>query len=198
MWARLISPGGRGAAADQAGVADGVVRGAERPHGHQGLARLQQAHDTVDARGLQALGGSQWRQNRRQPLGQQGLAGSGRANHQDIMDVFLSRTKNPSSTRFLRRPIDRTAQRNGRGFQAGKLDRCRRDSLRVETSLPVQQGAGAYRELKKLTFGANVRLRTYSLLERVNGENSPAGVTVLGQGPAPVSGGSTCIYTQAG
>ena len=79
---------GRAAAADQAGVADGVVRGAERPHGHQRLAGLQEAHHAVDARGLQALGGGQWGQDRRQALGQQGLAGSGRTDHQEVMVNF--------------------------------------------------------------------------------------------------------------
>jgi len=76
---------GRAAAADQAGVADGVVRGAERPHGHQRLAGLQEAHHAVDARGLQALGGGQRRQDGRQSLCQQGFARAGRADHQYIM-----------------------------------------------------------------------------------------------------------------
>jgi len=70
------------AAADQTGVADGVMRRAERPHGHERLSRLEPAHGAVDAGGLQALGGGQRRQDGRQALREQGLARAGRADHE--------------------------------------------------------------------------------------------------------------------
>ena len=43
---------GDAAAADEAGIRDGVVRRPEGPGGQQGLARRQQAHDAVDLGGL--------------------------------------------------------------------------------------------------------------------------------------------------
>jgi hypothetical protein len=47
-------------AADQAGLRDGVVRGATRPGGHQGRALAGEAGDAMDARGLDGLGQGQW------------------------------------------------------------------------------------------------------------------------------------------
>jgi hypothetical protein len=57
----------RAAAADHAGVADGMVWRPERPRRQQRLARRQPAHGAVDARRLQALRRRQRRQDGRQP-----------------------------------------------------------------------------------------------------------------------------------
>ena len=53
---RDLARRGRRAAADQAGVADRVMRRAERADGQQRLARLQAADRTVDARGFDRFG----------------------------------------------------------------------------------------------------------------------------------------------
>ncbi len=76
---------GRAAAADQAGVADRVVRRAKRPRGQQRLAGFQQAHRGVDARRFDRFAGDQRGQDRRHALGEHRLAGAGRAEHQQIV-----------------------------------------------------------------------------------------------------------------
>jgi len=73
-------------AADQTGVTDGVMRRAERPHGHERPSWLEAAHGAVDAGGLQALGGGQRRQDGWQALGEQGLARAGGADHQKKLE----------------------------------------------------------------------------------------------------------------
>ena len=78
MGQRDLARRRRTAAADHAGVADRVMRRAERPAFHQRLVRRQPAHRAVDARRLQALGRRQRRQDRRQPLRQHRLAGARR------------------------------------------------------------------------------------------------------------------------
>jgi hypothetical protein len=69
------------------GVARRVMRRAERPPRHQRLARRQQPDDAVNLRRLQRLVQSQRRQNRRQPLGEHGFAGAGRADEQRVVSA---------------------------------------------------------------------------------------------------------------
>src|SRR6266545_6701349 len=57
----------RAAAADHAGVADGVVRRAKRPRCEQRLLAVEAAHRAVDARRFEAFAGCQGWQDRRQP-----------------------------------------------------------------------------------------------------------------------------------
>ena len=82
--AHLPGPGD-GAAADEPGVRDGVVGRPEGAPGHQGLAGFQAPHDAVDLGGLQGLFETPGRQHRAQAPGQHGLAGAGRAHHQDVV-----------------------------------------------------------------------------------------------------------------
>ncbi len=78
------------AVADQAGVADRVIGRAERPYGNERLAWLEVAHGAVDPCGLQALGwGHRW-QDGGQALGQEGLAGARRSNHEDVKSALYT------------------------------------------------------------------------------------------------------------
>ena len=74
-------------AAEQTGVARGVVRRAKRPPRHQRLARGQQSDDAVNLRRFERLVQGQGRQNRRQPFGQHGFAGAGRTNEQRVVSA---------------------------------------------------------------------------------------------------------------
>ena len=87
-----------GVAAQQPGVAGGVMRGAERTARDQGLARLEQADDAVDFGRLQRLLQSQRRQDRGQPFGQHGFPGARRADEQHVV---------PARRRDFQRPLDR-------------------------------------------------------------------------------------------
>ena len=75
----------RVAAADEAGVADGVMGRAERPPGHQRLARLQAAEGAVDAGGFNRFGGKERGQNSGNSFGQHRLAGAGRPDHEQVV-----------------------------------------------------------------------------------------------------------------
>ena len=75
-----------GAAADQAGVGDGVVRRAERALVQQSGARPERAGDAVDFGGFDGLFEGEGRQDAGEALGEHGLAGAGRADHQDVVD----------------------------------------------------------------------------------------------------------------
>jgi hypothetical protein len=72
----------RAAAADHAGIADGVMRRAKRTPLEQRLIGRQPPQGAVDTGRLQALHGSQRRQDGRQPLRQHRLAGARTADHQ--------------------------------------------------------------------------------------------------------------------
>ena len=74
-----------GAAADQAGIGNGVVRRAERAHADEPGAGIEHAGNTVNLGGLQRLFKGKGRQDRRHALGEHGLAGTGRADHQDVV-----------------------------------------------------------------------------------------------------------------
>ncbi len=77
--------GGRAAAADHPGIADRMVRRAERPRGQERLIGLEPAKRTVDACRTQALGGRQRGQDGRQTAGEHGFSRARRTDHQDIM-----------------------------------------------------------------------------------------------------------------
>ena len=91
---------GRGidVAAQQAGVAGGVMRRAERAARHQRLAGRQQADDAVNLGGLQRLLQRERRQDGRQPLGQHGFARARRADQQHVV---------PAGGGDLQRALDR-------------------------------------------------------------------------------------------
>ena len=61
----------RAATTHHAGIADGMVRGAKGPGGQERLIRLESAQGAVNARGLQAFGRRQGRQDGRQAPRQQ-------------------------------------------------------------------------------------------------------------------------------
>ncbi len=73
------------AAAHQPGVADGVVRGAEGAVADQRHIRRELVGHGVDARHIQGFVDGHARQDARQGARQQGLAGAGRTDHQDVV-----------------------------------------------------------------------------------------------------------------
>jgi len=73
------------AAADQARVGDGVMRRTKRTLRHQAGRSIQHAGDGVNLSCLQCLFKCERSQDGRQPLGQHGLAGAGRADHKNIV-----------------------------------------------------------------------------------------------------------------
>ena len=82
--ANLAGPG-RGAAADHAGVGDGVVRGAEGALDDQARSIAQLASDAVDLGDLDGFVEGHGREDRGQRAGQQGLAGAGRSDHEHVV-----------------------------------------------------------------------------------------------------------------
>jgi len=86
LWARETSRGTRDhAAADEAGVGDGVVGGAEGAVGDEALVAVEDAGDGVDLGGLEGLFKAQGREDGGQALGEHGFAGAGRADHEDVV-----------------------------------------------------------------------------------------------------------------
>ncbi len=71
--------------AHQAGVADGVMRRAERPMAHQGRLRRQHAQDAVDLRHLQGFVDGHRGENGGHRAGQERLSGARRTAHQDVV-----------------------------------------------------------------------------------------------------------------
>src|SRR4029077_5176476 len=65
-----------GAAANEAGVGDGVMRSAERPLVEQAGAFGKQSADAVDLGGFNGFLEREWRQNPGQPFGEHGLPGT--------------------------------------------------------------------------------------------------------------------------
>lgn len=74
-----------GSTADHGGIADGVVRRAERPDGHERLGSRQLSGNGVDLSSLERLSHAQGRQNGGQPLGKHGFPGTGRPDQDDVM-----------------------------------------------------------------------------------------------------------------
>ncbi len=73
------------AAADQPHVGDGVVRGAEGTGGDERVVPLQKPHHAVDLGRLDRLLEEHGREDGGDAPGQHGLAGTGRADHQDVV-----------------------------------------------------------------------------------------------------------------
>ena len=87
LCARLTSPG-RGvpdAAAEQAGVGDGVVRGAEGTAGEQAGCRARAGRRRCGLGGFERFVEGERRQDAGEALGEHRLAGAGRADHQDVV-----------------------------------------------------------------------------------------------------------------
>ena len=74
-----------GAAADQSGVRDGVMRRAKGPAGQQADAARKQPGDAMDLRGLDGFLKRQRRKNAGESFREHGFAGAGRPDHQNIV-----------------------------------------------------------------------------------------------------------------
>ena len=85
MGQRDLAGAGNDAAADEAGVGDGVVRRAEGPLRDQAGRGVEHAGDGVNLGGFQSLFEGERRQDGGQALGQHGFAGAGRADHQNVV-----------------------------------------------------------------------------------------------------------------
>jgi len=72
-------------APDKTRVGDGVMGAAEGACGHQPVLGPDQSGDGIDFGGLDGLLQVPFREDRRQPLGEHGLAGPRRADQQNIM-----------------------------------------------------------------------------------------------------------------
>ena len=95
-WARLTSPGRGVVPPPMSPASEMVWCGARKGRWRQQpLARLQQPHDAVNLGGLQGLFQVQGRQDGRQPLGQHGLAGARRADHQDVVAAGRGQQQGP-------------------------------------------------------------------------------------------------------
>ena len=73
------------ASADQAGIGDGVMRGAIGALADEAAAGVEDSGDAVDFGGLERFFESERRQDGGHALGQHGFAGAGRADHQDVV-----------------------------------------------------------------------------------------------------------------
>ena len=82
---RDFAGAGNGAAADEAGVGDGVVRGAEGALGDESGFGVEDAGDGMDLGGLEGFVEAERREDRGEPAGEHGFAGAGRADHQDVV-----------------------------------------------------------------------------------------------------------------
>ncbi len=76
---------GNGAAADEAGVADGVVRGTIRARADEAAGVVEDAGDTVDARGFDGFVEGHGRKNGGNALGEHGFSGARRADEQNVV-----------------------------------------------------------------------------------------------------------------
>ena len=86
MWPERNFAGTRNrAAADQSGVADGVVRRTIGPGADQTARIFQNSRDAVNARGFDGFFERHRRQNRGDAFGQHGFAGAGRADQQNVV-----------------------------------------------------------------------------------------------------------------
>ncbi len=82
---RDFAGAGDGAAADEASVADGVVRRAVGTRSDQALAIFEDSGDAVDARSLDGFFERHGRQDGGNAFGQHGLAGAGRTNKENVV-----------------------------------------------------------------------------------------------------------------
>ena len=72
-------------AADQSGVGNGVVRRAVGARSDQAVALVEHSGDAVNLGGLERFFEGEGRQDGRHAFGQHGLAGAGRADHEDVV-----------------------------------------------------------------------------------------------------------------
>ena len=89
-----------GAAADQAGVRDGVMRCPEGAPGDERLAQGQDARDRVDLRRFERLVETHLGQDRGEAAGEHRLPGSGRPNHQQIVPARRGDLERPLRVRL--------------------------------------------------------------------------------------------------
>ena len=82
---RDFAGAGNDAAADQAGVGDGVVRRAEGPLRDQARAGIEHPGHGVNLGGFERFFKGERGKDGGQPLGQHGFAGAGRADHQNVV-----------------------------------------------------------------------------------------------------------------
>ena len=115
----------------------------------QPLARLEQPHDAVNLGGLQGLFLVQGRQDGRQPLGQHGLAGPRRADHQDVVAA-------------------------GRGQQQGPFDRLLALDLPEIQVVVRRQVAGFFRRSHIRPQGLAAGQEFHQLGEMIGGKNFEA------------------------
>src|SRR3569623_1672629 len=83
--ADFAGPGHARAAADHAGVRDGVVRRAEGAGPEESAARLEGAGDAVDAGGFDGFLEGEAGKDAGEPFREHGFAGTRRANHDDVV-----------------------------------------------------------------------------------------------------------------
>jgi hypothetical protein len=76
---------GHDAAADQAGIGDGVMRRAKRPLRDQAGRRIEHSGDGVNLGGLESLFKRERRKDGGQALGQHGFARAGRPDHENVV-----------------------------------------------------------------------------------------------------------------
>ena len=73
------------AAADEAGVGDGVMRRAEGPLRDEACAGVEHAGDGVNLGGFERFLEGERGEDRRQALGEHGFAGAGRTDHENVV-----------------------------------------------------------------------------------------------------------------
>src|ERR1035441_4426404 len=71
--------------ADEAGIGDGVMRGSEWPLRHQPCCGIENSGDGMNLGCLESFFKSERSENRRQALGEHGLAGAGRPDHENVV-----------------------------------------------------------------------------------------------------------------
>src|SRR2546421_1995001 len=84
---RDFAGAGSAAAADQRLRGGGVMRLADGAIVHEGDAFGEQAEGGIDSSGFEGFGAAEWREDAGDALGEHGFAGSGGANHQDVVSA---------------------------------------------------------------------------------------------------------------
>jgi hypothetical protein len=74
-----------GSAADEAGIGDGVMRGAEWTLSDEAGSGVEDAGDGVDLGGFESFIEGERREDGRKPLGEHGFAGAWRPYHEDVV-----------------------------------------------------------------------------------------------------------------
>src|ERR1039458_9794950 len=85
MSQRDLAGAGNDAAADEAGVGDGVVGRAEGALSDEALGGVEYAGDGMNLGGFQSLFKGERGEDGGQALGQHGFAGAGRADHENVV-----------------------------------------------------------------------------------------------------------------